>query len=522
MRKHKKLFVIFVSVVLGLGNAGSLVFAEGDETNTGTSNTPQADIVCASSPCSYQVDQAGESTSFTNNTTAVSSTVTYTFDPDAVKVYVVAWHQNVPNVDVGELAKNASFMELPGGTGNTVNLINFRNTNGNIRGNLMVIVKVNEGYLLTGLRADNSQSMFNNIQLDENGNLKAMVTSDGSSTYFPGLSHWERDKIASDPNHKAILENSQVYFGFYRNNGLTGDISFEISTEKLGFEVESNSSDSVEVGNEIFITATITSDEVVNGSGSLEIQLDQDKLSETINGRTEGIDPVSLEPETVSVTNTRWTRVIKYKVRPQDVLSGITYQITPTLNYTYTLTTTDDNNKQSTFVTSSVATATGVSKAISVKKIPLEITSNSASYKYDGTEHTVTEGTINGTPIKSGESVDIVINGITYNVSGLSILAKGTNVNGYPATINTDNMVITVDGDVIPLEAFDIKSTEGKLTITPVEEKSQPKAVGRTCQDDGYPAGYSWNDKAQACVLNAVTGSSAKAVPKTGAGALNK
>ncbi|MEA4874512.1 hypothetical protein, partial [Anaerorhabdus sp.] len=37
------------------------------------------------------------------------------------------------------------------------------------------------------------------------------------------------------------------------------------------------------------------------------------------------------------------------------------------------------------------------------------------------------------------------------------------------------------------------------LTITP--NPKDPPEPGRTCQDDGYPEGYHWNEEAQACVL---------------------
>ena len=147
---------------------------------------------------------------------------------------------------------------------------------------------------------------------------------------------------------------------------------------------------------------------------------------------------------------------------------------------------------------------------LKIEKRPITIVADSAEKKYDGTalsKHTYTVtgqyGLANGQTI---ESIDMS--------------ASITNAGSVNNTVANAKIVDAQGNDVT--KNYDITYVSGTLTVTSNGSPAEPEP-GRTCQDDGYPAGYTWSDEKQACICTeAVCNVRPTSKPTTGGGSNSK
>ena len=96
-------------------------------------------------------------------------------------------------------------------------------------------------------------------------------------------------------------------------------------------------------------------------------------------------------------------------------------------------------------------------------------------------------------------TTDLITKGITTDTSYLTV--SGLNaftppaVSGYTPSISAVPAVTSYTADTV-------KDSLISITYSKNTEAKEP-AVGRTCQDDGYPAGYYWDEEKQACLAPA-------------------
>lgn len=168
----------------------------------------------------------------------------------------------------------------------------------------------------------------------------------------------------------------------------------------------------------------------------------------------------------------------------------------------YTLSYASDLNNDYTNAGRTItvtATGTGnytgsVSTTYTIQPRAIRVGTNSASKTYDGKPLTAS-GSIDNAIAKDG--LKLILTGSQTSV--------GSSANTYEIDYGSEAMKnnYKVAGETI-----------GTLTVYAQETKPG----GRTCQQDGYPAGYNWDDAKQACVLAASeTSPSIKWIPRTSA-----
>lgn len=138
---------------------------------------------------------------------------------------------------------------------------------------------------------------------------------------------------------------------------------------------------------------------------------------------------------------------------------------------------------------------TGSSNPVDYKILPrpLRVGTNSDSKIYDGK------------PLTAAGSIDGAVAG-----DHLRLITTGTQT-----SVGSSKNTYTIDyGNARPGNYKVVSESVGTLTVY----APAAKPSGRTCQQDGYPTGYAWDDAQQACVLRVTSVTpSIKAVPSTGA-----
>lgn len=166
----------------------------------------------------------------------------------------------------------------------------------------------------------------------------------------------------------------------------------------------------------------------------------------------------------------------------------------------YDLSYSATNNDYKNAGTTVTVTATGkgnytgtVSTSYTIQPRPLRVGTNSDSKIYDGK------------PLTAAGSIDGAVAG-----DHLRLITTGTQT-----SVGSSKNTYTIDyGNAKPGNYKVVSESVGTLTVY----APAAKPSGRTCQQDGYPAGYAWDDAQQACVLRVTSVTpSIKAVPSTGA-----
>lgn len=159
------------------------------------------------------------------------------------------------------------------------------------------------------------------------------------------------------------------------------------------------------------------------------------------------------------------------------------------------------NNDYKNAGTTVTVTATGkgnytgtVSTSYTIQPRPLRVGTNSDSKIYDGK------------PLTAAGSMDGAVAS-----DHLRLIMTGTQT-----SVGSSQNTYTIDyGNAKKASNYKVVG-ESIGTLTVYAPAAKPS--GRTCQQDGYPAGYAWDDAQQACVLRVTSVTpSIKAVPSTGA-----
>lgn len=461
MRKHVRLLAGAVSVLLAICIPSAFVYAE-DPVEQGTSDT-------------YEVNHSPEDTE-TGNSTKVQ----YRFYDDEVEVAIIAWHQwpGHPNNDAAIYSANhATIMPLSGTTDRSVEdikdtqakeveLKNFNSPNSK-RGNLVVVAKAKPGFLITGLGSDKSLGNFYAIVADDYGNIVPISQVKNNYAGYDEVEQRAYNSLTQEQGKYQIIFNYQQY-------NKNDDIEFTINSKKAAIAVSTRSDKTSDVNIDDIITLTSTispdpkeikyTDKNKNQLwGKLSITLDENNITDTINGKT-----VDSNKSLVSNADGTYTRTVTYQVTPEDVKEGkINYSISASLGYKYTLHLLNDD------VTTSASATGNASAEISIKSNEIQIQGASSQVPYDGKEHSESGAIINGEfPLKSGGSADITVNGVNYHVTGINITpAKGIDAGSYPSTIDITNAVVTsLNNDGQPVNVtnnFKFETKPGSLTITP-------------------------------------------------------
>lgn len=162
----------------------------------------------------------------------------------------------------------------------------------------------------------------------------------------------------------------------------------------------------------------------------------------------------------------------------------------------YDLSYSATNNDYKNAGTTVTVTATGkgnytgtVSTSYTIQPRPLRVGTNSDSKIYDGK------------PLTAAGSMDGAVAS-----DHLRLITTGTQT-----SVGSSQNTYTIDyGNAKPGNYKVVSESVGTLTVY----APAAKPSGRTCQQDGYPAGYAWDDAQQACVLRVTSVSpSIKAVP---------
>ena len=168
----------------------------------------------------------------------------------------------------------------------------------------------------------------------------------------------------------------------------------------------------------------------------------------------------------------------------------------------YDLSYAATNNDYTNAGTTVTVTATGkgnytgmVSASYTIQPRPLRVGTNSDSKIYDGK------------PLTAAGSMDGAVAS-----DHLRLITTGTQT-----SVGSSQNTYTIDYDYGNAKASNYKVVGESIgTLTVYAPAAKPS--GRTCQQDGYPAGYAWDDAQQACVLRVTSVTpSIKAVPSTGA-----
>lgn len=450
MKKHKKVLSFLTAALVGLGGFNSLVFAQ-DETGTTTSEAQEPALT-------YNVKQNDESFALNpaNGAASTDIDVTYTFDPDAVEVAIVAWHHwdKGDGNFITQLAEKAQFASLPGGTNQVFRLHDYWGTSSDviqghntlIQGYLVVVVKAKPGHLITGFKSLNTLGEFYAIQLDADNKFK--VPQSGSIQTYTGI---------QDVGTNAAKAGYVALFN-YNQNGQNGPRSFEIFASPVKVEssaqitkinnqsVTQVSDLAVNLGDTIEITSKISPSKVAPAKNTDVATLSItgiDSITEAIDGNTNSnfTNAVTYEnKDSNGKPDGTYTHVVNYTVQPNDVKRGyIRYIIQSKFNYQFDLKVSNGT------VTTKAETDEPEAKAdIITKTNQLVITGNDVSYQFNGKEYSESGLLINGEPLNSdvtisaaesgalqekNVSAEITVNGSQYRVSGIIVTpATSTNV----------------------------------------------------------------------------------------------
>ncbi|MDD6599391.1 MAG: hypothetical protein PUE98_02850 [Galactobacillus timonensis] len=359
---------------------------------------------------------------------------------DHVQVAVAAWNQNA-KTNSWDDTTTIPFTTIT--SGEALTLENFWNSNTGAQGNLLVFAKAEDGYLITGLGSPNSLGNFYPIQ-GLNGNF----------TGYPKIEDYMGFQNLVD---RAASEGYQIVFGFSRNTGRTGGISFTIDSEPVGISVSAKSDkEKVLPGDTITVTATIIPSETKNNK--IAVSLTDGATYAEINGTKIALSNLQ------SAGNGTWTGSFTYTVTAEDCANqAVNFTVYSGLLYSFAF---------STKLTTSVTKTGSASVSVPIESQTILIQGKDDTVTYDGKEHSLSGFTVNGIEAAYGtNSLNVTLNGTTYQVSGLSnvknAMAQGTNAGTYTNTVSASEgsiKVYTSQGTDVTA-AFHISVAPGTLTI---------------------------------------------------------
>ena len=388
------------------------------------------------------------------------TTVKGTFDH--AQVAIAAWNQGYNGNNVYDDTSNADLVPLtPITSGETVTLKSFRSGN-NVRGNLLVFAKAEDGYLITGLNSSNSLNNFYPIE-GLNGNFSGY----GSIANYAGFKNLIQ---------RANAEGYQIVFGYYRAADNNAGIEFKVDTEPVGISVSAKSDkEKVLPGDTITVTATITPTETKTKGITVSL---------TSGATYAEIDGTSIEISSLAKTGSgTWTGSFSYTVTAEDCAKqAVNFNIYSGLTYSYSF--------PDAKFTTSVAQTGSASVSVPIESQTILIQGKDDTVTYDGKEHSLSGFTVNGTEVEAGtNSINVTLNGTTYQVTGLSNvtneMAQGTKVGTYTNTVSTPDGAIKVNTsqgrDVTT--GFHISVAPGTLTIK--KRQVTLESAGDTKEYDG-------------------------------------
>ena len=389
--------------------------------------------------------------------TAVSPVFSHT------QVAIAAWHQGIGSNYQYDDTGNEDLVPLQTLTsGDTVTLKNFRSVGASVRGNLLVFAKAEEGYLITGLDSKNSLGNFYPIE-GLNGNF----TGYGSIANYMGF---------NDLIQRAYKEGYQVVFGYSRGPYNNAAINFTIDTQPVGISVSAKSDkETVLPGDTITVTTTITPTET--GTNGISVSL------------TDGATYAEIDGTSIEITNLAktgdgvWTGSFPYTVTAEDCVNqAVIFTVYSGLLYSY---------KFSNTALTTLVTETGsASVSVPIESQTILIQGKDDTVTYDGAVHSLSGFTVNGKEVAAGtNSVNVTLNGTTYQVSGLNNvtnnMAQGTIVRTYTNTVSASDgaiKVYTSQGTDVTA-AFHISVAPGTLTIK--KRQVTLESAGDTKEYDG-------------------------------------
>lgn len=359
---------------------------------------------------------------------------------DHVQVAVAAWNQNA-KTNSWDDTTTIPFTTIT--SGEALTLENFWNSNTGAQGNLLVFAKAEDGYLITGLGSPNSLGNFYPIQ-GLNGNF----------TGYPKIEDYMGFQNLVD---RAASEGYQIVFGFSRNTGRTGGISFTIDSEPVGISVSAKSDkEKVLPGDTITVTATIIPSETKNNK--IAVSLTDGATYAEINGTKIALSNLQ------SAGNGTWTGSFTYTVTAEDCANqAVNFTVYSGLLYSFAF---------STELTTSVTKTGSASVSVPIESQTILIQGKDDTVTYDGAVHSLSGFTVNGKEVAAGtNSVNVTLNGTTYQVSGLNNvtnkMVQGTNAGTYSNTVSASDgsiKVYTSQGTDVT-SAFKISVAPGALTI---------------------------------------------------------
>lgn len=359
---------------------------------------------------------------------------------DHVQVAVAAWNQNA-KTNSWDDTTTIPFTTIT--SGEALTLENFWNSNTGAQGNLLVFAKAEDGYLITGLGSPNSLGNFYPIQ-GLNGNF----------TGYPKIEDYMGFQNLVD---RAASEGYQIVFGFSRNTARTGGISFTIDSEPVGISVSAKSDkEKVLPGDTITVTATIIPSETKNNK--IAVSLTDGATYAEINGTKIALSNLQ------SAGNGTWTGSFTYTVTAEDCANqAVNFTVYSGLLYSFAF---------STELTTSVTKTGSASVSVPIESQTILIQGMDDTVTYDGAVHSLSGFTVNGKEAAAGtNSVNVTLNGTTYQVSGLNNvtnnMAQGTNAGTYSNTVSASEgaiKVYTSQGTDVTA-AFHISVAPGTLTI---------------------------------------------------------
>ena len=377
---------------------------------------------------------------------------------DHVQVAVAAWNQNA-KTNSWDDTTTIPFTTIT--SGEALTLENFWNSNTGAQGNLLVFAKAEDGYLITGLGSPNSLGNFYPIQ-GLNGNF----------TGYPKIEDYMGFQNLVD---RAASEGYQIVFGFSRNTGRTGGISFTIDSEPVGISVSAKSDkEKVLPGDTITVTATIIPSETKNNK--IAVSLTDGATYAEINGTKIALSNLQ------SAGNGTWTGSFTYTVTAEDCANqAVNFTVYSGLLYSFAF---------STELTTSVTKTGSASVSVPIESQTILIQGKDDTVTYDGKEHSLSGFTVNGIEAAYGtNSLNVTLNGTTYQVSGLSnvknAMAQGTNAGTYTNTVSASEgsiKVYTSQGTDVTA-AFHISVAPGTLTIK--KRQVTLESAGDTKEYDG-------------------------------------
>ncbi len=352
----------------------------------------------------------------TGTTGALSATLKATISN--AKAMMIAYHSENDWED-------NKFVELI--SGDTVKIENYLNSSE--YGYLLVFLKAEDGFLITGLNADGKGDIY-----------PVDGTDFGGIKDYPKLQ--EICKIALDLGYTTV-------FGYHRKYSTSGERNWEftVSGQKVGIDVNaSTTTEAVHPGDDITLSVEILSKEEINSESTNRV-ISREIIKDSVKINDTDYEIQNLRYDSEKKT---WYGTIEYKVLPKDCLAG-EINLDVSAEVKYSIEVSKDHISTQTVSSSDSVT-------VNIASMAIELVGNSVETTYDGKEHSIS-GIVTDT---------FVIKNQTYKVSGYKTSgALGKDAYVYENIISGEIKVETDGHDVTSL--FDIIKTNGKLTISPAK-----------------------------------------------------